>query len=241
MSRPIVLLPTATCVHATAGKLILWYPFTSDSLGDFLHRFTVSPSERLMWWTLRLNTAGEFVPPAWLHAHRARYAGLLAVRGEHDPSEHVCNISGCSCDSAGQLQGCPPSAFDVAALRLKLKARTAADLLCYDDTSAPSFELVDADPQDPHHFDRQGRLNCQPHSFEAGDRLTLFVFMRGVWATDLKRFPMHVMLFAHFQPRSQSDDMVERIHEVAPSSYGDWDLTSGVVKRRQAQPMPDNM
>jgi hypothetical protein len=188
-----------------------------------------------------MEVAGRFVPPAWLHAHRARYAGLLAVRGEHDPSAHVCNVSGCACDSAGQLQGCPPSAFDAAALRRKLKTRTAADTLCYDDVSAPSFQLVGAEPLEPRHFDRQGRLICQPHSFEPGDRLTMFVFLRGQWATDLERFPMHVMLFAHFEPRIQSDDMIERVHEVAPSSYGDWDLTSGVVRRLQAQPKPDNM
>jgi hypothetical protein len=36
-------------------------------------------------WRVKVPHSGRMLLPAWLHSHRARYAGLLVVLGAHEP------------------------------------------------------------------------------------------------------------------------------------------------------------
>merc|ERR1711920_857164 len=75
--------PQQCCRPVT--KLIFWYPFTRFARQDALSRYAVTNRDSVLWWTMRSPTGGRFLPPAWLHSHRARFAGMLLVNGRHSP------------------------------------------------------------------------------------------------------------------------------------------------------------
>lgn len=67
-------------------KLIWWYPVTPFASNDRLSRYEVPSRAAVFWWTMRAPRRGVLLPPAWVHSHRARYAGLLLIRGAHSLS-----------------------------------------------------------------------------------------------------------------------------------------------------------
>ena len=186
-------ISTRPCVPI--GKLVIWFPLTSDATRDTLIRYDVGNTERLQWWTVELSASGRVVPPVWVHAHRARYSGLLLLRGAQTPLD----IGGLEQDSCARTR---PECTSVAALRAFLLARVdPATLLCHDNASAANFELVPTDDGGLGHYDRRGQLLCAGgFEFQKRERLTVFGFTRAVWDADVAHFPMHTLVLAHYTP-----------------------------------------
>ena len=53
-------------------------------------------------------------------------------------------------------------------------------------------------------FDRQGRLECEPFAFRAGEVVTVLLFSRPIWATHLRVFPQHALLFLFYTPLDEA-------------------------------------
>ena len=167
------LPPPCTPVH----KLLLSYLLDDHALADPLMRFDAGNRETLFSWTLTLPVSGRMRPPAWLHAHRARYGGYLLMRGEATlPDLLGLGAGGASVRAAlDHLRDALPPSNRTAAVRRILVERASRDgrLLCYDDPSQPSF-VVNPESGDGlgGTFDRNGRLVCDEFDFAAGENLT---------------------------------------------------------------------
>ena len=214
------------------GKLVLWYPLTDFSMDDYLMRYDAGNTDRLSWWSMRVGRAGRLVTPAWLHCHRARFGGLMVLRGQRSPFDYGGLTATCA---AGSRTECS----SVAALRAFLLQRAASDVLCNDNASAPTFWRSDATPGSaaPSFYDRQGQLLCKPHEFEAGETATIFVFQKPVWAPENAHFAMHTMVFMHFAPRDDNRAAIQTVTYVEPgadyNSMGTWDLQAARTEQRR--------
>ena len=201
---------------------------------------------------MTIERAGRLVPPAWLHAHRARLTGILLLRGAHQPSDFGRAADGSGGLSAScQLDGRPECA-SVAALREAIRAESAraGGLICHDNETAPTYAVrrgvgaavVAGGPTSgpgATYYDRQGQLLCEPHAFEAAEQATVFAFTSARWAAAEEHFGMHTMLFTHFLPSNASTLDIERVSYAQPSnSYGVWDLPAGTFETMRNNPTP---
>ena len=177
-----------------ASKLLLWYPCERwFCRRDFLRRFDVgsSPHGRVSWWETTAPVGGELLD-AWLHTHRARYAGFLLVRGHLETPwiERLAAVAHARRSSPGG---------DLARLRAMLldSLRQRNAILCHDDPAVTAFERrIEVDG--PRYYDRQGRLECPTAPpLIAGEPLTCLSFSANVWDTHLDPYPQHVMFFAN--------------------------------------------
>ena len=199
MSR--VAPPPCTPVH----KLMLTYPVDDFALNDRLGRFDAGSGETVFVWTHQLPYGGTVAPPVHSHVHRARYAGHLLLRGEHTLAGLVGGESGQQSLSS-LLASRPPTNRTATVRQIVLnRARADGSLLCSDNPSAPTFVRR---PEDENGmggiFDRQGRLECEPFAFRAGEVVTVLLFSRPIWATHLRVFPQHALLFLFYTPLDEA-------------------------------------
>ncbi|KAL1510680.1 hypothetical protein AB1Y20_006976 [Prymnesium parvum] len=199
--------PSSRCRAAT--KLIWWYPVTPAAAADRLSRYDVPRRPALFWWVMRAPRGGRLLPPAWVHSHRARYGGLLLVRGKHSPRSLAAF----------------PRAANLTAARSALLAAAAGRLVCADDEErAPSFaRLPPAADGTGGWYDRQGRVVCRQLDIERGEEYTLFSFNEPRWSTDVDPYPQHTMLFMYLDGNASATELAETF----PASYGEWYLESG--------------
>ena len=220
------LPPPCTPVH----KLLLSYLLDDHALADPLMRFDAGNRETLFSWTLTLPVSGRMRPPAWLHAHRARYGGYLLMRGEATlPDLLGLGAGGASVRAAlDHLRDALPPSNRTAAVRRILVERASRDgrLLCYDDPSQPSF-VVNPESGDGlgGTFDRNGRLVCDEFDFAAGENLTAVYLSRPVWAAGLTPFPQHAQLAFYYTPDADAHgEPPPLVRSLLANSYGVMDL-----------------
>ena len=160
----------------------------------------------------------------YVHAHRARYAGMLLLRGAHTPRSLLRSL-GLHCPSAVQRANAdgrsfsgggsdiggevPPPCRDVAAARDSLRriAEAKSLLLCADEglppgeTGLPPGEAGlppgEAGRHHGGHHDRPGAFRCRAATFAAGEVVTAFAFSRANWAVGVTHFLQHSILFAY--------------------------------------------
>ena len=220
------VLPPLPLPCTPVYKLLLFYPLDDHALADPLMRFDAGNRETLFTWTLTLPMAGRLAPPAWLHAHRARYGGYLLLRGAPTLADLLGLQHGSSSHGAlDRLRDSLPPSNRTATVRAILIERAARDgrLLCYDDPAEATFIALSGSEGDGlgGHFDRQGRIVCEPFAFSEGEVLTAVYLSRPVWAKDLLRFPQHAQL-AFFYTTPPSDD-----EAAAPGSGDDAGVAKG--------------
>lgn len=229
------VLGASTC--QPIGKLILWYPFSTPALEDPLLRYPVAPEPRLWWWTVTLPRTGRMVAPAWLHSHRARYGGLLLVRGERNPRQFGLDPANCTAAvpavGSGHSFSVPGWCDDLAALRSAIKRSAGADLICHDNEYAPTYAAFASMGGKVRYFDRPGELLCDTHEFSSGDRVTIFTFTHSLWNAEIRDFPMHTIVFTHFLPTDGDESGFERLTQTAPNVFGTWDLDTRALSLAQ--------
>lgn len=235
-----VVSVAAACTPIT--KLIIWYPYSREAAADGLMRYDVGNTQRLTWWTVAIPSAGRLVPPAWMHAHRARLAGLLLLRGRVAPSAYAG--LGADCARRGHA-----ACASVDTLRAYVLREAGAAVICHNNASVPSYAVQPAAAElsggggggaSLGYFDRQGELLCEPHTFAAGDAVTVFAFSRSVWQPEDEHFTMHTMLFAHFEPELPTAEALERVVYATPNDgYDEWDLERATAQRHETLPLPD--
>ena len=192
--------PSCTPVH----KLMLTYPVDEHALHDRLGRFDAGSGETVFVWTHKLPYGGTVAPPVHSHVHRARYAGHLLLRGEHTLAGLVGGRSG---QSLSAFLASLPATNRTATVRQLVLNRARADgtLLCSDDPSAPTFvSRPEGGDGMGGVFDRRGRLECEPFSFGAGELVTVLLFSRPLWATELHVFPQHALMFIFYTPLDEA-------------------------------------
>jgi hypothetical protein len=213
-------IPTRPC--KPIGKLLFWYPMTDDAMTDMLGRFDVGNADLLRWWSVQVDVSGTLAPPAWLHAHRARFAGLIVTRGTSTPFDF------------GTLTVNHRMAVDASSLRnYMLMTIPPADVLCYDNHSVPTYERVHY-AGSWQNYDRRGQIVCIPMVFNTGDTFTIFSFTRSVWDQSKTTFRMHTILFSHYHPTPATmatnwSRAVESSVYIQPTHYGLWNLSSKVL------------
>ena len=198
-------MSTAPC--RPAAKVVLWYPCDrSFCRHDLLKRFDVgnSPHGRVSWWATHAPVGGELVD-AWLHSHRARYAGFVLARGHLEGPwlERIAALAQAR-ESPGREKEKEKEEKEeeeeVAALRSMILdvLRQHDALVCHDDPAVGTFERRVETDGSVRHYDRQGRLECpSARPLIAGEPLTCLSFSANIWEADVDPFPQHLMFFAN--------------------------------------------
>ena len=158
------------------------------------------------------------MPPAWIHAHRARHVGYVLLRGAHTlaslakavaVSPHAGGRGAAALNrsmSLAELLASLPAAERVGALRRQvLEWAGPQRVLCRDDADvATHLVLPERGDGLGGTFDRQGRVICSPFAFAAGETVTVFAFSRPRWARTIDPFPQHAMLLFYYVPEPSS-------------------------------------
>ena len=223
------LAPAATTCRPST-KFILWYPFPPEAVGERLTRYNVRTTDSIWWWALRVPRRLRILPPAWLHAHRARYAGLLLVRGNHTPRTLGACASKEMPPQASIKRGQSSTDLSAGLLQARhclLHAAIRSDgLVCADEESTkPSYARIpqSADGAIGGLYDRQGSLHCEPRVLEEGEILTVFSLSAARWRAEIDPFPQHMMLFFFADTNASYTELIE----VLPPTYGSWELGGG--------------
>eukprot|EP00966_Prymnesium_polylepis_P210542 4875459-Prymnesium_polylepis.1 len=114
----------------TASKMVLMYPQDRLSRSDRLNRYDVGGRPRVFFWTMRMPRAGALRPPAWLHSHRARFAGYALVAGAHT----LASLTGLPNVCYGSEQ---PGCTSVRGARALVLRAAGERVLCHDEPSEP--------------------------------------------------------------------------------------------------------
>ena len=234
-----------------ADKLVLQNPSALLGQHDVLGRYNAGNETHVLHWTIRLGVGGKLLPETVrYHSHRARHAGYLLLRGEHTfaslvksgalPKDFFTRCPGAGC----------PSLADV---RERIEKAAGPSLLCRDDPTVPSMEMVQEDDSvtsarvAQRQFDRPGKIECDAFSFAAGEPVTTFSFAAPISDAQRNVFPQHTMLLAHFTPdlssKESTDDEGEesvrpaeagasRAYQFETDAYGFWCPSRGVLQDR---------
>ena len=164
-----------------------------------------------------------------------RHVDVTGLRGEHTLEGLV--------GGASVLASLPPTNRTATVRQIVLnRARADGSLLCSNDASEPTFvRRPESGDGMGGFFDRQGRFECEPFAFGAGELVTVLYFNRPLWATHLRVFPQHALIFIFYTPldgsRAPLDSMVSP-HGSLGAGYTVTDL-DGTRSLRCAQP-PEN-
>jgi len=207
-------------------KFIWWYPFTTEATKDLLTRYNVGTRDAVWWWAFEVPRRLRILPPAWLHSHRARYGGLLLLRGNHSP--HGLLSLHRPLPSTKSVGCTPSSVVSAAGARACLygAALSRNELVCADDEAhqPSSVQLpASADGATGGLYDRQGAVRCEPLQLGRAERLSLFAFSTVRWNGQVDPFPQHTMLFFFADTNASATELVE----VLPPRYGVWEFGSG--------------
>lgn len=187
-----------------AAKMVIWYPCERlFCRRDLLKRFDVgnAPHGRVSWWGTHSPAGGELLD-AWLHVHRARYAGFVLARG-HIEAQWIERV-------AALAQARETTGSQVVKLRAALLDALHERIVCHDDPAVGSFERLPDQSGGVRYFDRQGKLECPTtRPLIAGEPLTCLSFSANVWGAHLDPFPQHVMFFANVANATASAPMYQ--------------------------------
>jgi len=218
-------MSTSPCRPAV--KVVLWYPCERlYCRRDLLKRFDVgnSPHGRVSWWATHAPAGGELLD-AWLHAHRARYAGFILARGHLDDPwlERIAALAQARESPGGGKEGV---ATLRAAILVALRQRDA--LICHDDPFVGTFERRVEPDGSVRHYDRQGRLECPTtRPLIAGEPLTCLSFSANMWEAAVDPFPQHLMFFANVANATAKAPMYQGwAHDRTTASWSSFPMRS---------------
>jgi hypothetical protein len=182
-------------------------------------RFLVAPAPSVAWYSVRMPISSRLLPGTWMHSHRARFLGLLVLRGRAAQSSPACKVL--AGPWANYFEG--HRAEDDEALE---RARDAfefshSDVLCRTDSRvADVVHWANAS-----HFERAGHLECKSNMiFAEGEELTIVIFTKPRWEPAVEIYPMHVDTF-FFVERDAGRDLADRGSPVQMEVRGEqWGL-----------------
>ena len=234
-------------------KVAFYYMYDKLTMTDVLGRYDAGNSTHIAFWPVQPQRAGRFIgESARIHAHRARYAGYLLVRGDHS----LRSLTGLpdACTQPGAAR--PAACGSLAAARERVIEAAGERLLCQDDPKAASYTEMAADARGVGtggpgvRYDRQGRIVCSDFPFESGETLTVFSFSTPVWAAELQTFPQHMILFGYAHPKPEGVNGVGMQKEAlgppahytvaqqwdGGGKYGKWDMLTGAYHSLNQKP-----
>ena len=197
-------------------------PQTAGGLEDRWSRYDVGPERKVMWWSTRLEAPGHIIPGnAWVHAHRARYAGLILVDGRVGLRE--LTGLGSNLESESKLELSEVHAMIVA------EATASGTLVCASDLSVPWWHELPCEADGTGgNYSKRGHFECHPVIFGERDGfVTIFSFNAPMWVPEVKHFPQHTMAFTFFMPIGKSQRPSPLVEQGAILSSSEWEPDSG--------------
>jgi len=222
-------------------KLSLWHPMTTAAMEDTLLRYHVTRSASVWWWTTRTpELCGGTITDAWVHSHRARYGGVLLVKGNHSPASLSMGMPAAwdACEPSETGTGRLCGALAQLKQRLVRDAAAARLLLCRDDDTADS--VLQLQPQRGGlggYHDRQGRLVCDSTARLDARQYTVLAFSDVLYGAQVDPFPQHTMIFLYVDLPDEVHRRVPQTMDCSPRGYSEWRLGRAAVTHGRASPL----
>lgn len=210
------------------NKMVLFYPMSKESLKDLYQRYPVGNQPAVQYWSMAPTQSGRWIPgAAWQHSHRARYGGLILVKGKHT----LASLTGIG-RSCLASKRCPVQ----SEVRQAILNSAGRNVICSNDPDVPWWEEKQFPAQGyGGNYSRQGRFSCEPNfQLVKGEPLTVFSFDTPMWAGQVKEFPQHTMIFGYYVPDSQKPvsrgflETGEGAMQLVPRKCGKWVPSLGI-------------